>query len=250
VKFWPLEAVARRYAVTSRTVQRNLEALGVPIVEESGQLNVSLAKPAVVQHPCRARKGLLVNLAIALPGFNEAMVERFLPNYSGWPWAVYRQAWKRPGMHRVGQVLTNLTHVFASREAVQHYLLNCWTRWVSKKPAEVKPKRPAEGSRLADRLNAEEVRTLADAVWRHSSVFTWKQGDVLILDNLQMAHTGMPGWGPRELRAMLCNPVRFLFETEGGVGKLDVNSEYRSIHDRLCELGGDDRAGASRVDAA
>lgn len=250
VRFVPLEAVARRYAVTSRTMQRCLEALGVPMVEDSGHRHVGIAKPAVVQHPFRAQKCLQLNMADSLPGFNEAMVDRFLPYYSGWPWALYRQAWKRPVVNRVGQVLTNLPLVFSSRQALRHYLLIGWNSWVSKPPPELRPKRTEEGARIADKLSAEEIHALADAAWRHSSVFAWKQGDVLILDNLQVAHTGMPGWGRRVVRAMLCNPIRFLVAPEGGAARLEVGPESRSIHDRLCELLRGEPSNARHIDAA
>jgi hypothetical protein len=42
---------------------------------------------------------------------------------------------------------------------------------------------------------------------RRFSSFIWKRGDVLILDNLKMAHNGMAGRGNRVLKVMLCNPV-------------------------------------------
>jgi hypothetical protein len=34
---------------------------------------------------------------------------------------------------------------------------------------------------------------------------TWKRGDVLIIDNLKIAHSGMPGVGPRDLKVVMCN---------------------------------------------
>jgi hypothetical protein len=48
---------------------------------------------------------------------------------------------------------------------------------------------------------------LAAAVRRRFSSFRWQRGDVLLVDNLKMAHSGMPGFGPRRLRAMICNPL-------------------------------------------
>jgi hypothetical protein len=38
---------------------------------------------------------------------------------------------------------------------------------------------------------------------------------VLIVDNLRMAHVGMPGFGERELRALITNPVRMSYQQEG-----------------------------------
>ena len=35
----------------------------------------------------------------------------------------------------------------------------------------------------------------------------WKKGDILLIDNRKVTHAGMPGSGPRQVRAMICNPI-------------------------------------------
>ena len=35
----------------------------------------------------------------------------------------------------------------------------------------------------------------------------WKKGDILLVDNTQVVHAGMPGAGPRIVRAMSSNPL-------------------------------------------
>ncbi len=35
----------------------------------------------------------------------------------------------------------------------------------------------------------------------------WKKGDILLIDNKKVMHAGMPGMGPRVIRAMICNPL-------------------------------------------
>lgn len=237
VRFWALDAVAARYSVSRHALQRELEAIGLPLIDKSGAVHALIEKASVVQHPWRNRRSLLVNLGLALPGFNRAMADRLLPSYSGWKWAVHRYLWKRPGLHGVAGILSVVPHAVGSRKALAYHLRNGWRRWALRESSTVEHKAD-EGAALGDRLNAEDVSALAEAVWRQSSIFTWRRGDVLILDNLQVAHAGMPGWGPREVRAMLCNPLRFPFQTVRGVARLEVDSSYRSVHDRLCGLAG------------
>jgi hypothetical protein len=236
VSFWSIDAVAQRYSLSCGAVRAMFEALGAPLVEESGRSYVTLAKSPVVQHPKRPRKSLLANMSRDLPAFNEAIARRFMPAYSSSRWLLYRAAWKRPATRQLGYVLTTLPLAFGSRRVMSYYLRAGWHRWTGQHPSDMGPKQYAEGPRLADKLTAEDVEGLADAMWRQSSVFTWRQGDLLILDNLQMAHTGMPGWGPRELRVMLCNSVRFPFKAERGVARVDTASGALSIHDRLNQL--------------
>jgi hypothetical protein len=54
-------------------------------------------------------------------------------------------------------------------------------------------------------------------MWRHMSVLTWQEGDLLIFDNRQVLHAGMPGSGPRELRVLMFNPVPIDWQSSSGV---------------------------------
>ena len=76
-----------------------------------------------------------------------------------------------------------------------------------KKPIDI-PKVP----RIGQRLDQDDQRLLGETVWAHASVFTWEAGDILIVDNLQMHHAGMPGAGPRDLKVIMGNPISI----EGG----------------------------------
>lgn len=85
--------------------------------------------------------------------------------------------------------------------------------------------------KLSNRLNTKHIEALA--IWRHCYAFTWKQGDVLIFDNLQMLHTGMPGWGSRELRVMLCNPVALPYSVGPGAVEVSPDDKHLSGDERL-----------------
>lgn len=48
-------------------------------------------------------------------------------------------------------------------------------------------------------ISPEEIRKVNDAFWKHLSVFPWKQGDVLLIDNYSVSHGRLPFSGPREI---------------------------------------------------
>jgi hypothetical protein len=67
---------------------------------------------------------------------------------------------------------------------------------------------PGKGSRAQDaapeRLGVPAISTkaayqLARAYWKNAAVFTWKEGDVLVLDNRLVAHGRMPFSGERSI---------------------------------------------------
>lgn len=64
-------------------------------------------------------------------------------------------------------------------------------------------------------------------------MFRWRRGDVMLFDNLQLLHAGMPGFGPRELRVMLCNPIPIDLNSRTGVLEIPLDSRYESLAVRL-----------------
>ena len=39
----------------------------------------------------------------------------------------------------------------------------------------------------------------------------WQKGDILLVDNRKVVHTGMPGSGPRLVRALISNPLQMKY---------------------------------------
>ena len=52
-------------------------------------------------------------------------------------------------------------------------------------------------------ISREETRTMIDAAWSCSTVFKWKQGDLLILDNIRSGHGRLNVVKPRNIAAAL-----------------------------------------------
>ncbi len=55
-------------------------------------------------------------------------------------------------------------------------------------------------------ISSEETRTMIDAAWACSSLFKWKQRDLLILDNIRTGHGRLNVVKPRKIAAALGDP--------------------------------------------
>ncbi|MEO7327750.1 MAG: hypothetical protein ABI193_04185, partial [Minicystis sp.] len=106
---------------------------------------------------------------------------------------------------------------------------------------------PSGARKLGELLSSEDCVALAKAARKHCSVFTWKRGDVLLFDNLQVLHTGMPGLGPRELRVMMCNPIPMPYPFGSGAFEVAFDEGYRSIDERLRALAAEGAAPVGNV---
>src|SRR5262249_55050526 len=94
-------------------------------------------------------------------------------------------------------------------------------------------RREPAAARLANLTTPEDIRALASAVWRQCLVFPWRRDDVLILDNLQVLHAGMPGFGARELRVMICNPIPLSFQPSSGLADVLTDDSYETVEARF-----------------
>jgi alpha-ketoglutarate-dependent taurine dioxygenase len=199
VRSWPLSAVAARYRVPEPALESFLAGDGWPVVTSGGERRVALYKPSVWCHPRTGRRALQINLSAELATFDDQIRRRAGQQYAGWRWAFHRLSWRFPPRRRP--------------------------------PTKTGP--PGVGALL----DAQEIESLADSVWRSRSVFTWRRGDVLLLDNLQVAHAGMPGVGRRELRVMLCNPVALQPQSDSGILEASLDEPRESLHAQLVALG-------------
>jgi alpha-ketoglutarate-dependent taurine dioxygenase len=55
-------------------------------------------------------------------------------------------------------------------------------------------------------ITAAETRLLIDTAWQNSNLFNWKQGDLLILDNIRCGHGRLNVVKPRKIAAALGDP--------------------------------------------
>lgn len=87
--------------------------------------------------------------------------------------------------------------------------------------------------RIRELLQPGDVESIAAAIGNHTSVFTWRQGDVVIFDNTQLLHAGMPGLGRRELAVILANPLRMQRPLTSGVLEVSLEDGCVSMEQQL-----------------
>lgn len=244
---FPFRAVAERYELSQSVVEQFFREAGFPEVEFGGEKGIVLHKPSVLVHPHTGRRALQVNVSIEMRKLARAIQKHFVPHYVGGKWFMHRLGWRwrelgalaiavehlpRVIRHPVGILGTSLGKVGA--------LLRVLARG---RPPALKEGTPSL-VRFAESFTPEDADALATSIWRHSSVFTWKRGDVLLFDNLQIAHAGMPGFGPRELRVLLMNPIPFEYPVASGVFAVPGDCEtYECVDHRLKSL----RSGGNAV---
>ena len=256
---WTLAEVAREYHLPGEQVEAFFRELGLIETLPDGQKGVVLHKPTVWRHPHHGKRAFQVNLggeATTVAGLLNRLLQR---HYEGPKWALHRYAWKHAFMN---QVFTTLERLPAALEYPEVVGKQEWdtVKGLAKgvgarlgiKVKSSGPRRAPPGSammgggyqppggqrKLSELLTAEECVTLAKVARKHCSVFTWKQGDVLLFDNLQVMHSGMPGLGPREIRVMMCNPIPMQYPFRTGEIEVRFDEAYRSVDERLRALEG------------
>nr|WP_260691645.1 TauD/TfdA family dioxygenase [Rhizobium laguerreae] len=192
---YALEDMERRYRLPAHAIEAFCEEVGLPIVSEDGVDYVAIHKPSVIEHPVTQEKVLLLNF-FNIPNLLESLVSRFMPDYQGKEWFRHRLIWRFPQLaalvHPDGVLRTlyrRARYRTAHRAGSNAQFAIKGQRWVG------------------TLLTSDDIQLIAESIRRRFSSFRWKAGDLLILDNLQIAHAGMPGRGKRVMRVMLCNPV-------------------------------------------
>jgi len=128
---------------------------------EGDSLQVSNTRPATLEHPVTGRR----------IWFNSTELFH-APTF---PWELRRVG--RRCLAAVVQAVTN--HERRARAAQDRHI---WCTF-------------GDGTEIDDAC-MEHVR---EVHWRHSIVFRWQQGDVLLLDNTRIAHAKLPFKGPRKI---------------------------------------------------
>ena len=191
----PIARIAKRYGLSEEVVERFCVSAGLPIMSVGDTKSMVLFKPSVIRHPMTGERSLMIYISSALD-LNRLLIDAFLPDYSGWSWLIHRLFWRFPWIT-----------LYANPVHARRLLLMALRRKFSKH-AKVNPILPyAHLPRVGSAFSLEDMKLIASAMRRRYSSFLWKRGDILIVDNLKMAHSGMPGLGRRELKALLCNPV-------------------------------------------
>jgi len=195
VRVYPFSEVGKRYGVSLEAIDRFCRDANLPVATINDSKYVCIYKPSVIQHPGTGERALVINFT-ALPSLQKPLVTAFLPDYRGSQWLLHRLVWKAPCLAQAG------------KPKVIAYRFSQWMRRSFKKQCRVRaPSEFGSGIVLQEQFSADDVQMLAKAIRSRYCSFLWKRGDVLIIDNLKIAHNGMAGRGDRTLKVMMCNPI-------------------------------------------
>jgi alpha-ketoglutarate-dependent taurine dioxygenase len=235
---WPLSDIAKTYGLDEEAARRFCREVGFDIALMAGEEHVVLYKPNVLVHPHTGLPSLHLHVSAEVRGVDEHLKRHLSSAYAGPQWALHRAAWRNMGLQFGLNALFQTGRVLHRPRVLYTLLLEQFVKQflAMRRAAKVPPaSRPSRAGRLFD---DEEARSVAEAVLRHTNVFTWRRGDILILDNLQMLHSGMPGLGSRRIEVAMCNPVPLRWPLTSGVLRVEPDEGYASVFDRVTALAG------------
>lgn len=233
VSKWLISEVANRYKVSPDLITKICQDYNLPTVGVDENKFILMYKPNVLTHPVNKKNTLQINL-FEVPNLNTELRKRFTKDYSGDNWFWHRLVWKFPRF--VFTSLEFLYIIFASliyspREAIETAKTKYRTYRASKKVAG-----QFDNTRVGSCFQAKDVELLAELIRNYYCSCIWKKGDILIVDNRQVMHAGMPGKGERIIRAMICNPIKLNYSLKDpGLIKLveernkTIGSDLKSI---------------------
>ena len=200
---WLVSEVSQRYKLSTETIEKICNHFDLPIVGHGKDKFILLYKPSVFEHPQTKKKAMQINLFELLP-LNAELRKCFMNDYPGKSWFWHRFVWKLPAvvLSIIETIFIMFTSFFHSPKDALAILMNkIKTHQASKKKASYNDVKV--GSCFSD----SDIKDLAKLMRDYYSSCLWKKGDVLLIDNRKVVHAGMPGAGPRLVRAMICNPL-------------------------------------------
>lgn len=199
----PFTSIMQRYGVDASLIEALCAEQCLAVEEHDGVKYLSIFKPSVMEHPTTKELVLPINFSNELGGlgFDDHIQRVFSRDYKGYQWSIHKFVWRFPGLPMKLRMLSFAFHHPIRTTAIGRSLLRGYI------------KRRTTSTELTPALHVrsvfsrEDMSALALSVRQHYSSFLWRRGDLLLVDNLKMAHAGMPGVGPRQLRVMISNRV-------------------------------------------
>lgn len=218
VSKWLVDEVALRYQIPRETVEKIAKQFNLPLVGEGDNQFILMYKPNVFEHPLTQKKSLQINL-FEIKHLNEAMRACFMDAYQGKTWFWHRFVWRLPTF--VLKIIENVYIVFASFfYSPKNAIAILGSKWNTYKASK---KIPAfNTTRVNSCFTDGDVQVLAQLIRRYYASCLWQKGDILLVDNKKVMHAGMPGSGPRLVRALIGNPLQMQY-SDGSEGSIDCN---------------------------
>ncbi len=203
---WLVSDVAERYKIAPEAVEEICRQFDLPIAGEGKDKLILLYKPSIFLHPVTGKKAFQINF-FSLPTLDIALRQRFLKDYLGDTWFWHRFVWKLPPalFKPIENISVFLLALFHSPKELWQITKSRWkTDAAFKKLAGKFPK-------VNSCFTETDIDHLATLMRNFYCSTIWQKGDILLVDNRKVVHTGMPGEGPRTIRALIANPLQMKY---------------------------------------
>lgn len=215
---WLVDEVAARYQISRQTVEKIAKHFNLPLVGTGANQFILMYKPNVFEHPLTQKKSLQINL-FEIKNLNEAMRACFMDAYQGKTWFWHRFVWRLPTFVLKG--IESIYIMFASFfYSPKNAIAILGSKWNAYKASKKIPS--FDSTRVNSCFTDADVKNLAQLIRRYYASSVWQKGDILLVDNKKVMHAGMPGSGPRLVRAMIANPLQMQYTAES-TGTIECN---------------------------
>lgn len=223
VSKWLVSDVAKRYRLPVEKIEKICADNHLPIVGKGRDKMILMYKPSVFENPLTQEKSLQINL-FEIYRLNKQLRQCFMSDYATKEWRWHRFFWKLPRFLFKPIKLISIvcfSFFYSPRDSFQIFLSKIRVFLATNKN---KLSADFDDTRAGSCFGEQDVKDLAKLIRSEYSSCLWKKGDILLLDNKQVVHAGMPGAGPRVIRAMICNPLEMKYS--------DAKPGFITCHDR------------------
>ena len=206
---WLVNDVAKRYKISTETLEEICRQFDLPIVGHGENKLILMHKPNVFLHPVTQKKALQINF-FSLPTLDRVLRQCFMNDYQGDAWFWHRFVWKLPP-----SIFKTIEKVFVFFATLLHSPKKLFQATVSKWKTDRAFKMTGETfTKVNSCFSETDINLLARLMRNFHCSTIWQKGDILLVDNRKVVHTGMPGAGPRLVRALICNPLQMKYSHE------------------------------------
>lgn len=206
VSKWLVSEVAERYQMPVENIEILCEQFDIPIIGKGDGKFILMYKPSVFEDELTKKKSLQINF-FEIKRLNDELRKCFLPDYKGKMWFWHRVVWKLPAnvfsmIERISVALISFS--YSPKDSIKIFQSKLKAYRLSKKPGNLPQ---FNDSKVGPCFSESDIKKLAFLMRDNYSSCLWKKGDLLLVDNKKVVHAGMPGSGPRLIRAIICNPI-------------------------------------------
>lgn len=203
VSKWLIGDIVRRYNISEETIKDLAIKFGLPILGKGKHQFVAFYKPSVYIHPDTKQRSLQINL-FELAKLNPILRQRFMADYPGKDWFWHRFVWRLPAafLKTLEKIYLAIGLFIYSRKEYYEACRSKILTFFAERHLDF-----TQTQRVGSCFTDEDIELLAALIRQYYVSCLWQEGDILLVDNTQVAHAGMPGAGPRKIRALICNPL-------------------------------------------